>query len=104
LLEPLIEERGRPENVCSDNGPEFTSRRMLGWAEDWKVGLVHIQPARPMQNGHVETRVHADAEAWDQFESGIRLWGIGSCFITLTPEQYKKLNASRTAPVPKLKQ
>jgi putative transposase len=28
---------------------------MLGWAEDWKVGLVHIQPGRPMQNGHVES-------------------------------------------------
>jgi putative transposase len=54
VLERLIEERGRPENVRSDNGPEFTSRRMLGWAEGWKVGLVHIQPGRPMQNGHVE--------------------------------------------------
>jgi putative transposase len=38
-----------------DNGPEFTSRRMIGWAEDWKVGLVHIQPGRPMQNGNVES-------------------------------------------------
>ena len=55
VLERLIDERGRPENLRSDNGPEFTSRRMLGWAEDWKVGLVHIQPGRPMQNGHVES-------------------------------------------------
>ena len=55
VLERLIAERGRPENVRSDNGPEFTSRRMLGWAEDWKVSLVHIQPGRPMQNGHVES-------------------------------------------------
>ena len=55
VLERLIAERGRPENVRSDNGPEFTSRRMIGWAEDWKVGLVHIQPGRPMQNGHVES-------------------------------------------------
>ena len=55
VLERLIGERGRPENLRSDNGPEFTSRRMLGWAEDWKVGLVHIQPGRPMQNGHVES-------------------------------------------------
>ena len=51
----MIAERGRPENVRSDNGPEFTSRRMIGWAEDWKAGLVHIQPGRPMQNGHVES-------------------------------------------------
>ena len=55
VLERLIDERGRPENVRSDNGPEFTSRRMIGWAEDFKVGLVHIQPGRPMQNGHVES-------------------------------------------------
>jgi putative transposase len=31
---------------------------MLGWAEDWKVGLVYIQPGRPMQKGHVES-LHA---------------------------------------------
>ena len=55
VLERLIGERGRPDNVRSDNGPEFTSRRMIGWAEDFKVGLVHIQPGRPMQNGHVES-------------------------------------------------
>ena len=55
VLERLIEERGRPENVRSDNGPEFTSRRMLAWSEEWKVALVHIQPGRPMQNGHVES-------------------------------------------------
>jgi putative transposase len=30
VLDRLIEERGRPESVRSDNGPEFTSRRMLG--------------------------------------------------------------------------
>ncbi len=55
VLDRLIEERGRPENVRSDNGPEFTSRRILGWAEERKVELVHIQPGRPMQNGHVES-------------------------------------------------
>jgi putative transposase len=55
VLERLIGERGRPESVRSDDGPEFTSRRMLAWAGDWKVGLVHIQPGRPMQNGHVES-------------------------------------------------
>jgi len=55
VLDRLIEERGQPLSVRSDNGPEFTSRRMLGWAEERKIGLVHIQPGRPMQNGHVES-------------------------------------------------
>ena len=54
-LDRLIEERGLPESVRSDNGPEFTSRRMLGWADERKINLVHIQPGRPMQNGHVES-------------------------------------------------
>ena len=36
-------------------GPEFTSRRMLGWAEERKINLVHIQPGHPMQNGQVES-------------------------------------------------
>lgn len=54
-LDRLIEERGAPGNVRSDNGPEFTSRHMLGWAEERKINLVHIQPGRPMQNGHVES-------------------------------------------------
>ena len=55
VLDRLIEERGRPENVRSDNGPEFTSRRILAWSEERKTTLVHIQPGRPMQNGHVES-------------------------------------------------
>ena len=57
VLERLIGERGRPENLRSDNGPEFTSRRMPCWAgrKTGSVGLVHIQPGKPMQNGHVES-------------------------------------------------
>ena len=46
--------RAWPPERALDNGPEFTSRRMLAWAEDWKVRL-HVQPGRPMQNGHVES-------------------------------------------------
>jgi putative transposase len=55
VLDRLIEERGRPDGVRSDNGSEFTSRRIVGWAEERKVELVHIQPGRPMQNDHVES-------------------------------------------------
>jgi putative transposase len=55
VLDRLIEERGRPDSLRSDNGPEFTSRRMLGWTENRKINLIHIQPGRPMQNGHLES-------------------------------------------------
>ena len=44
VLETVIAEHGLPESLRSDNGPEFCSRRMLGWAEERKIALVHIQP------------------------------------------------------------
>jgi len=55
VLERLIAERGAPQSLRSDNGPEFTSRRMIGWVEEHKITLIHIQPGKPMQNGHVES-------------------------------------------------
>jgi transposase InsO family protein len=54
-----IDERGVPESVRSDNGLEFTSRRMLGGGTQGQ--LVHIQLWRPMQNGHVESFPRAPA-------------------------------------------
>ena len=48
-------ERGRPENLRSDNGPELTSRHFLAWCVERKIQLVHIEPGRPMQNGRVES-------------------------------------------------
>src|SRR5580700_705869 len=54
-LEGVIERRGKPEAIRCDNGPEFTSRHFLGWCEERKIQLIHIQPGRPMQNGRVES-------------------------------------------------
>ena len=55
VLEWVMEQRGKPERFRCDNGPEFTSRHFLAWCEERRIGLVHIQPGRPMQNGHVES-------------------------------------------------
>jgi putative transposase len=55
VLDWIIEQRGTPETVRCDNGPEFTSRHFLSWCEEKKIRLVHIQPGRPMQNGRVES-------------------------------------------------
>lgn len=54
-LDRIIEQRGTPEIIRCDNGPELTSRHILGWCEEKKINLVHIQPGKPMQNGHVES-------------------------------------------------
>ena len=34
-------------------GTDLTA--FLGWCEERKIQLIHIQPGRPMQNGHVES-------------------------------------------------
>jgi len=55
VLEWVIEQRGTPEAIRCDNGPEFTSRHFLAWCEDRRIALLHIQPGRPMQNGYIES-------------------------------------------------
>jgi len=37
-----------------DNGPEFTSVHIAGWAETHGVELEFIKPGKPMQNGYIE--------------------------------------------------
>jgi putative transposase len=36
-------------------GPELTSLHFLIWCEERRIQLIHTQPGRPMQNGHVES-------------------------------------------------
>jgi transposase InsO family protein len=48
-------DRGAPKRIRCDNGPEFTGRHFLGWCETNKITILHIQPGRPMQNGHIES-------------------------------------------------
>lgn len=55
VLEWVIEQRGAPQAIRCDNGPEFTSRHFLAWCEERSIRLTHIQPGRPMQNGRVES-------------------------------------------------
>lgn len=54
-LDELIEKRGKPEQIISDNGTEFTSVAILKWSEEASVGWHYIQPGKPMQNGGVES-------------------------------------------------
>jgi putative transposase len=56
VLDEVIEGRGvAPESIRIDNGPEFTSRCFLAWAEHRGIQLVHIQPGKPTQNSFIES-------------------------------------------------
>ncbi len=55
VLEAIIAERGAPEVIRCDNGPELTSRHFLAWCMERKIELLHIQPGKPQQNGRLES-------------------------------------------------
>ena len=54
-LDRLIERRGKPGMIVSDNGTELTSNAILSWCSDRKVNWHYIAPGKPMQNGFVES-------------------------------------------------
>jgi putative transposase len=53
-LERVILDRGKPNIIRTDIGPEFTSKDLELWARDHEIKIQFIQPGRPMQNGYIE--------------------------------------------------
>jgi transposase InsO family protein len=51
----IIESRGCPRMIVSDNGTEFTSNAILAWQEELGIEWHYIAPGKPMQNGFVES-------------------------------------------------
>jgi putative transposase len=55
FLEVLMLKRGAPENVRSDNGPEFVAEAVKQWAGSEGIALNYIEPGSPWENGQVES-------------------------------------------------
>lgn len=54
-LTALIERRGKPGMIVSDNGTELTSNAILRWCSEHRVEWHYIAPGKPMQNGFIES-------------------------------------------------
>ena len=54
-LTALIERRGKPGMIVSDNGTELTSNAILKWCAEHRVEWHYIAPGKPKQNGFVES-------------------------------------------------
>jgi putative transposase len=55
VLDRIAQERGLPEAIVLDNGPEFRGRALAAWSEARGVRLEFIQPGKPVQNAYAES-------------------------------------------------
>jgi len=55
MLERVAHERGYPDVLTVDNGPELRGRALDGWADDNGVQLYFIDPGKPTQNAYIES-------------------------------------------------
>ena len=51
----LMTDRGVPEHIRSDNGPEFTARAVREWLGGVGFRTPYIEPGSPWENGYVES-------------------------------------------------
>ena len=54
-LAELFIERGVPEYLRSDNGPECTAQAIRDWLKVMGVRTLYIEPGSPWENGYVES-------------------------------------------------
>src|SRR5713101_7455773 len=55
VLDRVAAERGLPEAIVLDNGPEFRGRALAAWSQERGVRLEFIQPGKPTDNAYVES-------------------------------------------------
>jgi len=53
-LERLIEWCGKPKTRGCDNGFEYLSGHLMGWAEQQQIHLDFIEPDKSQQNAYME--------------------------------------------------
>lgn len=67
VLRYLFLVRGEPGYIRSDNGPEFTAKKVKKWLKDMGVKTLFIEPGSPWENGYIESfNAHLRDELLDQ--------------------------------------
>ena len=55
VLARIVEKRGSPTYVRSDNGPEFIAKNLRQWLSQQGIRPQYIDPGSPWQNGFIES-------------------------------------------------
>ncbi len=116
VLQRLIDARGKPAMLITDNGPEFISRALDAWAYAHGIDLHFIEPGKPNQNAYVESfngrlRDECLNEHWfmslGQARETIETWRLDynavrphSALGDFAPQEFEQLTLNRaTAPI-----
>lgn len=55
VLASVMQERGAPAYIRSDNGPEFVAHKLRQWLQRCGIGTLFIAPGSPWENGYCES-------------------------------------------------
>lgn len=55
ILNEVIEVYGLPKQIVVDNGPEFTSKSFLKWAQEKGIDIHFTTPGKPTENAFIES-------------------------------------------------
>ena len=55
VLQKLVRERGAPELIRSDNGPEFIAASVRLWLAEKRIDTIFITPGSPWDNAYIES-------------------------------------------------
>ncbi len=55
VLAAVVQERGVPAHIRSDNGPEFIARAVRAWMLEAGMETLYIEPGAPWENGYAES-------------------------------------------------
>ncbi len=67
VLSGLMLLKGTPEYLRSDNGSEFTAKKLRKWLQNAGVITTYIEPGSPWENGYIES---FNARMRDEFLNG----------------------------------
>jgi putative transposase len=84
MLDQVAGERGYPDMLVVDNGPEFRGRELDRWAYAHGVKLFFIDPGKPMQNASIES-----------FNGRFREECLDQCWFTSLAEARRIIEAWR---------
>ena len=86
IMARLIAEHGAPENIRSDNGPEFIEKELRQWLGRNQIKTLYIEPGSPWQNGYVES---FNARLREECLDREQLWTLTEARVVLEDWRWK---------------